>query len=54
MSPQQKKALINANKLLKAAWPKDNLQISFNLAKTHNNVNYNTKQSGIIPPNEQA
>ena len=50
MSPDKKKALAEANKILKDVWPKDNLQICFNLSQKHNNVNYNIKESGIINP----
>jgi hypothetical protein len=50
MNAEQEKALVTANKALKDAWPKENLQISLNLAKNHSNVNFNIKQSGIINP----
>ena len=50
MTNEQEKALIAANKALKDAWPEGNLQICFNLAQKHNNVNFNMKQSGILNP----
>ncbi len=50
MTKEQKEALITANKALKAAWPKENLQISLNLAHDKFNVNFNIKQSGIFNP----
>ena len=50
MSPEKQKALIEANKLLKKEWPAENLQISFNLAQKHSNVNFNIKESGILNP----
>ena len=50
MSPEKQKALIEANKLLKAKWPDGNLQISFNLSQKHSNVNFNIKESGILNP----
>ena len=48
MTKEQDIAMARGHKILKATWPKDNLQISLNLAKNHNNVNYNIKQSGIL------
>lgn len=48
MNEEQEKALKEANEKLKDAWPNDNLQICFNLAKKHDNVNFNIKQSGIL------
>ena len=50
MTTEKKTALIQANELLKKAWPNGNLQICFNLSHKHNNVNYNIKESGIINP----
>jgi hypothetical protein len=50
MSPEKQKALAEANEILKVVWPKDNLQICFNLSHKHSNVNYNIKESGIINP----
>lgn len=48
MKPEQKEALRKAGKILKAAWPKQNLQICFNIAGQFDNVNYNIKESGIL------
>ena len=47
---EQEKAIIDANALLKDAWPTDNIQICINLSKQHNNVNFNLKESGILHP----
>jgi hypothetical protein len=43
VTDEQRKALITANKAFKAAWPKENLQISLNLAHDKFNVNFNIK-----------
>jgi hypothetical protein len=51
MTEEKKKALREANNVLKKAWPEDNLQICFNLAKKHANVNFNIKESGILTKN---
>ncbi len=48
MSPERTIALREAGKILKVAWPKENLQICFNLSGKHSNVNYNIKESGIL------
>lgn len=37
----------DAHKLLKEAFPEDGIQVSFNLAPKHNNMNYNIKASGM-------
>ena len=44
--------IIAAGVLLKKAFPGENMQICFNLSKSHNNVNYNVKISGIECPVE--
>lgn len=50
MNAERTKALRDAGKLLKVVWPKQNLQICFNLSGKHDNVNYNIKESGILSP----
>jgi hypothetical protein len=54
MTKEQNEALIVANKALKEAWPKSNLQICLNLSTKHSNVNFNIKESGIINPNRRV
>ncbi|KKL68172.1 hypothetical protein LCGC14_2127670 [marine sediment metagenome] len=50
LSKEQEDGIRDANASLKKVFPKENMQISLNLAKTHNNVNYNIKKSGILNP----
>ena len=50
VTTEQEQLICEAGKLLKRAFPEENLQFCFNLSKIHNNVNYNIKQSGIINP----
>lgn len=50
----EQKALQKAYIALKDFWPKDNRQISINLCKDHDNVNYNVKYSGIFSPERIA
>lgn len=47
LSKEQKDGIIEANTVLKGVFPEDNIQICLNLSKSHNNVNYNIKASGI-------
>lgn len=60
MSPtkEQEELIARAGKLIKQAFPNDNMQFCFNLSKKHTNVNYNMegtwKQSGIINPNKAS
>ncbi len=42
--------IVDAGIILKKEFPGENMQICFNLAKQHSNVNYNIKISGIEIP----
>jgi len=52
-TPEQKDAIRRAGAIIKCAFPGDNMQICFNLARNHSNVNYNIKKSGILKPEKQ-
>jgi hypothetical protein len=49
---EQEELIRQAGKLLKKAFPKENMQFCFNLTTKHDNINYNMdgtwKQSGIL------
>ena len=47
---EQQQAIMDAGVILKRAFPDENMQICFNLAHNHDNVNYNIKKSGIMRP----
>ena len=49
LDDNQKELVHQAGLLLKRAFPKESLQFCFNLTDKYDNVNYNVKQSGIIP-----
>jgi len=47
---EQEEGIKVAGAALKKVFPDDNLQICFNIARKHNNVNFNIKMSGILHP----
>ncbi len=50
VSTEQENGIRKAYMELKKVFPMENMQICFNLACNHNNVNYNIKKSGILRP----
>ncbi len=50
ISKEVRQHIVAAGVILKKDFPNENMQICFNLAKQHNNVNYNIKISGIECP----
>ncbi len=50
LTQTQKDGIMAAGVILKKIFPEDNLQICFNIAQQHDNVNYNFKMSGILHP----
>lgn len=48
LSEKQENLVKQAGKLLKEAFPGDNLQFCFNLTTKHDNINFNIKASGIL------
>lgn len=47
LSDEQLKLMREAHKKLKEAFPKEGIQVCFNLAPKFSNMNYNIKASGI-------
>ena len=45
---EQEELIKKAGAIIKDAFPKANMQFSFNLANKHDNVSYNIKMSGIL------
>jgi len=48
LSEKQKELVKQSGKLLKEAFPGENMQFCFNLTTKHDNVNFNVKASGIL------
>ena len=48
LTEEQEKLVCEAGRLLKLAFPCENMQFCFNLSMKNDNVNYNAKKSGII------
>ena len=55
---EQEKLIAEAGKLIKQAFPGQNMQFCFNLSYKYDNINYNMdgtwKQSGILNPERIA
>ena len=47
ITEKQRSLMREAYKKLKEAFPRDGIQISFNLSPKHTNMNYNIKASGM-------
>lgn len=47
ISDEQRALMRQAHKSLKKAFPKDGIQVAFNLSPKHENMNYNIKASGM-------
>ena len=47
ITKDQRAKIVEAGTIMNEAFPNSNLQFCFNLSKTHSNVNWNIKASGI-------
>ena len=47
LTDEQQELMREAHKNLKQAFPKEGIQVAFNLSPKHENMNYNIKASGM-------
>ena len=48
LTPSQRELIWEAGKLVKQAFSKDNMGLTFNLSQKHDNINFNIKYSDIL------